>query len=157
MNWGALVEKIIQKAQAEGKFDNLPGAGQPLHLDVNPFEDPEWRMANKALANAGFAPEWIELDRDLRQQLAAARTAVARTFEWKKAALAALGERRDLAAQQERDLIADEWGRALRQFSDAIRDINRGIDKYNLVVPLEQLKRARLVLGVELRRLTGAD
>ena len=32
-----LVENQILKAQQEGKFDNLPGAGQPIDLEENPM------------------------------------------------------------------------------------------------------------------------
>jgi hypothetical protein len=37
------VEKAIREAQERGEFDNLPGAGKPLHSLGNPeVEDPDW-------------------------------------------------------------------------------------------------------------------
>ena len=41
------IEEQIRRAIQEGKFDDLPGKGKPLKLDENPFEESEWRMANK--------------------------------------------------------------------------------------------------------------
>ena len=40
------IEEIIRRAIQEGKFDDLPGKGEPLQLDDNPHEDPEWRAAH---------------------------------------------------------------------------------------------------------------
>ncbi|QRO87701.1 DnaJ family domain-containing protein [Kytococcus sedentarius] len=35
-----VVDKAIEQAQREGAFDDLPGAGKPLHLSSS--DDPEW-------------------------------------------------------------------------------------------------------------------
>jgi len=53
-------EEQIRRAIEEGKFDNLPGKGKPLNLEQNPFEDPEWRLANHVLITSGFSLPWIE-------------------------------------------------------------------------------------------------
>ncbi len=68
-----LAEQRIAEAIRRGEFDNLPGAGCPLHLDDEPLVSPEQRMANRILKNAGFAPPEIMLRREiavLRGQLA---------------------------------------------------------------------------------------
>lgn len=52
----SLIDQKIRKAMEQGEFDNLPGKGEPVDLSVNPFEDPELRLARRALRNAGFAP-----------------------------------------------------------------------------------------------------
>jgi hypothetical protein len=64
--WDSLVERRIREAQKQGLFDDLPGKGEPLDLSDNPFLDPSWRTAYKFLQDHGFAPEWIELDKDIR-------------------------------------------------------------------------------------------
>lgn len=64
-----LVENQILKAQQEGKFDNLPGSGQPINLEENPFEPPELRMAFKLLKDNDFAPYWIELGKEIDADL----------------------------------------------------------------------------------------
>jgi DnaJ-like protein len=58
--WHFIAERKIREAMEEGAFDHLEGAGKPLDLSENPFEDPSQRMAHRLLKNNGFAPEWIE-------------------------------------------------------------------------------------------------
>lgn len=60
-----LVEDTVREAQARGDFDNLPGKGQPLRFTENPLVPPHVEMANRLLANAGFAPDWVELAREI--------------------------------------------------------------------------------------------
>jgi hypothetical protein len=60
-----IVEERIRKAQQEGVFDDLPGAGKPL-----PREDMEIpediRLAYKVLKNADFIPPELELRKEIR-------------------------------------------------------------------------------------------
>src|SRR5579872_3748771 len=58
--WHFIAERKIREALEEGAFENLEGAGAPLDLSQNPFEDPSDRMAYRLLKNNGFAPAWIE-------------------------------------------------------------------------------------------------
>ena len=58
--WHFIAERKIREAIEEGAFDHLEGAGRPLPLDENPFEDPSLRMAHRLLKNNGLAPAWIE-------------------------------------------------------------------------------------------------
>jgi DnaJ homologue, subfamily C, member 28, conserved domain len=56
-----VVENQIREAMAEGKFDNLPGAGERLDLEEY-FSAPEdLRMAYSILKNARCAPAEVEL------------------------------------------------------------------------------------------------
>ena len=71
--WDSLVERRIKEAQEQGLFDDLPGKGEPLDLSDNPFLDPSWRIAYNLLQDHGFAPGWIELDKEIRTELAACR------------------------------------------------------------------------------------
>ena len=61
----ALVEQRIAAA-ARGEFDDLPGAGAPLHLDDDALVPQEVRVANRILKNAGFVPPAVEQLRALR-------------------------------------------------------------------------------------------
>ena len=60
-----IVEERIRKAQREGAFDDLPGAGKPL-----PREDmdipKDIRLAYKVLKNADFIPPELELRKEIR-------------------------------------------------------------------------------------------
>ena len=66
------IEEQISKAMAEGKFDNLPGAGRPLDLNAY-FQTPEHlRLCYSILKNGNFTPPEVELLKEiesLKQQL----------------------------------------------------------------------------------------
>lgn len=49
-------ERHINEAQKKGVFDNLPGSGEPLHLDDNSFVPEELRAVYHVLKNAGYLP-----------------------------------------------------------------------------------------------------
>ncbi len=70
--WEDLAEQRIRAAQEEGLFDDLPGRGRPLTLDDNPLAG-DMQTGFRLLKNAGFAPEWIELDKEIRAELEALR------------------------------------------------------------------------------------
>jgi hypothetical protein len=62
----ALVEKQVRDAQAQGAFDDLPGAGKPLKLDDDAMVPEELRAAYRVLKNSGYVPPEVEALRDLR-------------------------------------------------------------------------------------------
>lgn len=49
-------ERHISEAQKKGVFDNLPGSGEPLHLEDNSFVPEELRAVYHMLKNAGYLP-----------------------------------------------------------------------------------------------------
>ncbi len=56
-----VAELRIREAMAEGKFDNLPGRGQPIDLE-DYFRTPvELRLAHSVLKSANCLPEEVEL------------------------------------------------------------------------------------------------
>ena len=63
----ALVEKHIGEAQANGAFNDLPGAGKPLQLDDDAMVPEELRAAYRILKNSGYVPPEVEALRDLRE------------------------------------------------------------------------------------------
>src|SRR3954449_2419664 len=72
-----LADKRIEDAMKEGKFDNLPGAGQPLDLEPMPAEENARLMwwALRILKNNDFTPEevtWRKAIDHLRSRLDAA-------------------------------------------------------------------------------------
>lgn len=76
--WRLIAERKIEEAMAEGAFQDLSGAGAPLHLDEDAFVDPDLRMAHRLLKNNGFAPGWIEEARELESDLASLRSELPR-------------------------------------------------------------------------------
>lgn len=63
-DWDDWIEKEIRESMERGEFANLPGQGQPIRIESNPF-DSSMDMAYSRLRNAGYAPTWMELDREI--------------------------------------------------------------------------------------------
>ncbi|MDX1811673.1 MAG: DnaJ family domain-containing protein, partial [Gammaproteobacteria bacterium] len=60
-----LVEERIRKAQENGEFDNLPGAGKPLKLDDDSMVPKELRAGYRILKNAGYVPQEVQLRKEI--------------------------------------------------------------------------------------------
>lgn len=60
-----VIEQKILEAQRKGEFDNLPGMGEPQHLDDDSDIPEESRMAYRILRNAGMVPEEVQLRKEL--------------------------------------------------------------------------------------------
>ena len=134
-SWQGFVERQIQEAQDQGAFDNLPGHGKPLRMEaINPYEGPN-ALAHKILKDHGFAPAWIELDKEIRRELAAARRQLANSYR-----------RYGLDSS------------AVDRFAEQLAVLNRKIDLYNLKAPARQFQRRRILLVDELQRVEqGGD
>lgn len=50
----------------EGQFENLPGKGKPLNLNSNPHADPADDTLYRILSRNKCAPEWVELNKEIR-------------------------------------------------------------------------------------------
>ena len=60
-----LAEEKIRKAQQEGAFENLPGAGKPLRLEEDQLVPEELKLSYKILKNAHCLPPEMELRREI--------------------------------------------------------------------------------------------
>lgn len=56
-----LISARIAAAEAEGAFDNLPGAGKPLP----PCDDPQNALLNRLIRENGAMPPFVALSREL--------------------------------------------------------------------------------------------
>ena len=101
MSYETFIEKQIQKAISEGKFDNLEGKGKPINLDAY-FATPEdIRIGYSVLKANKFVPE--EVDRlkeigELKEKLknctdAEEKAKLMKTLNEKNLALAIILER----------------------------------------------------------------
>jgi DnaJ family protein C protein 28 len=140
-NWESWLDQQIREAQERGEFDNLPGKGQPLDLTPNPYAG-DRELAFKVLKDAGYAPEWIELDKAIRARLEKARAVLARRWQWHQDRLAELAgqSNRWAAAEQDRSLAG--WREAIAAFEQEIAAINKEISELNLKVPSPRFQRA---------------
>ncbi len=120
------VEEIIRRAIEEGQFEDLPGRGKPLGIDLNPHQDPDWRAAHHILKSSGFTLPWIESLREIDTNLQQARGHLSQAWSWYQ-------------NQQENKIqtafVESEWHKAKVLFREEIDLINNQIRKYNLEVP----------------------
>lgn len=66
LDWTAIVaERRIQEAIDAGEFENLPGKGAPLDLEVDASVPLHQRVANRILKNARALPDWLQLEKDI--------------------------------------------------------------------------------------------
>lgn len=138
------IEEIIRQAMQDGKFDDLPGKGKPLHLDQNVHEDPEWRATFHILKTSGFTLPWIESLREIESQLEKARADLARSWNWCQV---------ELNEHPENPLPEAEWARSIETFQSQITIINKKIRQYNLEVPSERFQRPIIDPKREIERL----
>jgi hypothetical protein len=114
----------------EGKFDDLPHQGVRLPLDDDSAAG-DRALAFRMLRNAGYAPGWIEADKEVRELLARRDAILARAPR-----SSPLGRRRD----------RDELQRI-------VTDHARAVARLNAEAPTERQHRQRLDLATELERL----
>ncbi len=132
-DWKSLVDRLLDEAHAEGKFNNLPGGGQPLKLDDNPYTPADMKLAHKILKDNDLAPEWILLGKELdtlREQLLENMRKGAQTYQ------GALGDadRSDMPFER-RQKAETTWRLAQKAYRTAAAKLNGEIARYNLKVP----------------------
>lgn len=152
-DWESWIDQQIREAQERGHFDDLPGAGRPIDLTPNPYAQEE-ELGYKILKDAGYAPEWIELDKAIRGKRDRARAVMARRWEWREARLADLEARDDRWSEAERGRVLASWQQAVAAFEIELGAINKEIAELNLKVPSPRFQRAKLNLNRELDRLS---
>jgi len=140
------LEEIIRQAINEGKFANLEGEGKPLSLKENPLEDPEWRLANKILADSGFAPGWIQERREIEDDLNSALKELQRSWEWFQ----------DFKTDSEPVIYTQsEWDRSLARFKEQVERLNKRITAYNLETPSPQVHRNYIDSASEIEKIVS--
>ncbi|XP_041258088.1 dnaJ homolog subfamily C member 28 [Onychostruthus taczanowskii] len=118
-----LVEDLIQESMAKGDFDNLSGKGKPLQkFSHSPHIDPMTHNLNRILIDNGYQPEWILLQKEIRETIERLRKSIV-------ASRRKLGEPMTPPEQK-------QWGRICEQFAEDIRKLNKRVDNFNLVVPI---------------------
>lgn len=139
-----LVEDRIQAAMEAGAFDELPGKGRPLELDVNPYVRPELRLAYKVLADANFAPDWIELDKAVRAAREELDSLQRRHIAWLRRQREAWTEAPNAGRRFKERHSRTRHERTRRELEKRVHELNRKIDELNLIVPQLSLQRPRL-------------
>ena len=151
-DWEKWLDQQIREAQERGEFDNLPGTGKPLDLTPNPHAQGQ-ELAFKVLKDAGFAPDWIELDKAIRNKLQIARAVLLRQWKWREDRLRELSGHSDSWSEAERSRVQAGWQAAVAAFELELQAINQEIVELNLRVPSTRFQRSKLDIARELARL----
>jgi len=62
-----IVEKKIKEAQERGDFEDLPGRGEPIHVEDDRHIPEDLRLVYKILKNADCIPPELQLRKEIRQ------------------------------------------------------------------------------------------
>ncbi|CAL8072830.1 unnamed protein product [Orchesella dallaii] len=118
-----LVEDMIQEAMSRGDFDNLSGKGKPLDARnaYNPYIDFTTHKLNQVLIDNGFAPEWILLEKEIKEEATRIKSQ--------------LREIRHIFNETLTDEQTKEWNNYLACIKNDCDRLNKSILKYNLTVP----------------------
>jgi hypothetical protein len=151
-DWESWIDQQIREAQEQGAFDDLPGKGRPLDLTPNPYAQ-DREMAYKILKDAGYAPDWIELDKAIRGRLDRARASLARSRDWRQARLAELADGRDSWSLAEQQRVLAGWQSAVAAFEAEVATVNAQIAELNLKVPAPRFQRSKIDAAREIARI----
>jgi hypothetical protein len=152
--WDTWIDKLIVEAQERGDFDNLPGQGKPLHIEETPFTDGR-ELGFGILKNAGFAPYWVELEKEIRttseqlDDLLARAAALARERQTRRQDEEPIpevslrwwwpfGRRKERLRAEPApavDLVTSEIARLRRVYLEQAAERERLIGQYNAAIP----------------------
>ncbi|XP_075053293.1 dnaJ homolog subfamily C member 28 [Mixophyes fleayi] len=138
-----LVEDLIQESMAKGDFDNLSGKGKPLDkFSSSPHVDPMTHNLNRILIDNGFLPEWIVLQKEIRETIDKLRNEL--VVSRRK-----LGDPVNYAKET-------QWVEVCEHFKEDITQLNKKINDYNLVVPLLNRQMVHFNVAKEISRAEQA-
>jgi hypothetical protein len=126
------IDEVIRRAEAEGQFRDLPGAGKPLP-QTNPYEAlDEWAMAHHILKQSGFLPHWLQLRKEVAEE--------------KPAVVAALEEyrRQRVVLDSSDPAPAKTLRRLADRYLTLAKTINQKIDEHNYLRPGAMSELVRL-------------
>jgi DnaJ family protein C protein 28 len=131
------VEDLIQESMQRGEFNNLPGCGKPLKYDItkhNPYVDTMTHKLNEILIQNGFVPEWVLCEKELRQELGELRENIRECL------------------QQQRH-TGEKYKVKVQQWMDSVKDLNKRIDRFNLLVPILNKQQYHINLEREIEKI----
>eukprot|EP00252_Welwitschia_mirabilis_P019932 TRINITY_DN4749_c0_g1_i1.p1 TRINITY_DN4749_c0_g1~~TRINITY_DN4749_c0_g1_i1.p1 ORF type:complete len:228 (-),score=42.42 TRINITY_DN4749_c0_g1_i1:351-1034(-) len=112
-----IVERRIWQSMEEGQFENLPGKGKSLNLNTNPHADPAEDTLYRILSKNGFTPEWVSLNKEIREEIT----------RWRRL----LKKLRELSLTD----CSVDWEYQSSKLQEHLQCINKKVFNYNLVAP----------------------
>lgn len=130
-----VVEDLIQEAMAKGEFQNLGGVGKPLpsFQSQNHYVDFITHKINTILLDNGFTPEWITLQKDIRENVNSLKANLVKC----RSKLGPL----PFSSTEQRI-----WNENLEKENFHETVINKKIDNFNLIVPILNKQMFRISL-----------
>lgn len=149
------VDEQIETAMERGEFKDLPGKGKPIKLDTNPFLTPQVRMANRLLKENGFAPRWIELEKEIREEKAQLKRLLI-NLKARRERLVALIQRYPYRRETISRSFEHERARGIAQYREKLENLNRKIQRVNLLAPAQNRQYALINKEAALTRFQTA-
>lgn len=138
-----IAHEKIRDSMGRGEFKNLKGMGKPLRREHdNPVIDDMQQKLNRLLSNAGFAPEWISLDKEIRQSIENVKKHLSTC--WAKYGPHPMTPERK-----------KEWEQELEELSHTVKTINKKISNLNLIVPSLSAQRTHVRLEHLVSKMTA--
>ncbi|KAK4474422.1 hypothetical protein MN116_001579, partial [Schistosoma mekongi] len=121
-------EEQNQNAMNHGELKNLPGQGHAVDYNNNSylFSDSTDKRLNQILANQGFLPKWVLLNKEVSSRWNAAIDELSSAYN------------------EERNVNYSTWLKACEDFETEVKELNRLLDQYDLIVPSPQMQRFHL-------------
>lgn len=136
-------EKIMEEMKMGG-FTLIRGKGAPIRNEpaTHVLDNLDEKL-NKVLISAGCAPDWIALDKDIREEISKLKIAVREA--WLKHVSSSTPSKTPTEIQ---------WQENKEQFRDTVERINSKIRRLNFEVPSIQMQRVLLNFDSFVDRVT---
>ncbi len=142
VNHETLVERIILDAIAAGKFDNLANEGQPLKVEEeNPYVPEDMRMAYQILSRNGYAPPWVEMEKEVLADLDKAIRERDEHRRWLKRRLDDIKQGPLQYFMRDLRQLGQSHERWLKNYEKRLTLLNERIHSFNHVCPVENLMK----------------
>lgn len=141
------VEAIITRAMNEGKFDNLKNEGKPLDVEEeNPYADPDMRLAYRIMSQAGTAPAWVDMEKEVSHEIEQAKRDRANHRLWLNRRLTQIKEGPYQTFLRDLRRLADFHDNWLIQHAEKLRQLNEKIHNFNHACPVPQIHKVLIMV-----------
>ena len=149
------VNKQIEEAMERGEFANLPGKGKPLKFDTNPFLTPQARMTSRLVKKNGFAPRWIELEKEIKQEKVQLER-ILTNLKGRRERLATIIQQHPHRHKVVSRSFEHERARSIAQYTEKLENLNQKIQRVNLLMPTRNRQYASINRAQMLTRFQKA-
>jgi DnaJ family protein C protein 28 len=145
------VDKQIQEAIDRGDLEDLPGKGKRQELEENAYVPRETRIVNQMLKENGFAPRWIEVDKEIRAEREQSKKLLG-NIKRRRRYLEAAIHANSLKSDRVRRVFELERARVLAAYITQLKGINQKILRYNLTAPGRGRQKSMVNLNATVAR-----